>query len=62
MSLRTLRQHAGLTQSEQGKKLNVDHAAVSNWERGVNKPLRKYHRLLALALDVSEEELRRALE
>lgn len=38
MSLRTLRQHAGLTQSELGKKLNVDHAAVSNWERGVNKP------------------------
>ena len=62
MSLRTLRQHAGLTQSELGKKLNVAHAAVSNWERGVNKPLRKYHRLLALALDVSEEELRRALE
>ena len=38
MSLRTLRQHAGLTQSELGKKLNVDHAAVSNWERGVKSP------------------------
>ena len=62
MSLKDLRRRVGLTQIELGKKLNVDHAAVSNWERGVNKPLRKYHRLLALALDVSEEELRRALE
>ena len=62
MSRRTLRQHAGLTQSELGKELNVDHAAVSNWERGVNKPLRKYHRLLATALHVTEEQLRKELE
>ena len=62
MSLRNLRLSAGLTQAELGKKLNVNHSAVSNWERSVNRPLRKYHRLLALALDVPEEELRRALE
>lgn len=62
MSLRKLRLMAGLTQDELGKKLNVDHAAVSNWERGVNKPLRKYHRLLATALHVTEEQLRKELE
>lgn len=59
MSLKDLRHRAGLTQIELGKKLNVSHAAVSNWERGVNQPLRKYRRLLALALEVCEEELGR---
>ena len=62
MSLKDLRRSAGLSQNELGKKLNVSHAAVSNWERGLNQPLRKYHRLLALALGVSEEELREVLK
>ena len=62
MSLKKLRLMAGLTQDELAKKLNVDHAAVSNWERGINKPLRKYHRLLATALNVTEEQLRKELE
>ena len=62
MSLKDLRHRAGLTQIELGKKLNVSNAAVSNWERGVNQPLRKYRRLLALALEVCEEELREVLE
>ena len=62
MSLKDLRRSAGLSQNELGKKLNVSHAAVSNWERGLNQPLRKYPRLLALALEVSEEELREVLK
>lgn len=62
MSLKKLRRQTGLTQSELGKKLNVSHSAVSNWERGVCPPLRKYHRMMASALNVTEEELRRELE
>lgn len=62
MSLKDLRRSAGLSQNELGKKLNVSHAAVSNWERGLNQPLRKYHRLLATALNVTEEQLRKELE
>lgn len=61
MSLKTLRRQAGLTQKELGRKLNVSHSAVSNWERGLCPPLRKYHRLMAIALNISEEELRREL-
>ena len=62
MSLKTLRRQAGLTQKELGRKLNVSHSAVSNWERDVCPPLRKYHRLMAIALNISEEELRRELD
>lgn len=58
MSLKTLRRQARLSQKELGIKLNVSHSAVSNWERGVCPPLRKYHRLMASALNISEEELR----
>lgn len=47
MNLRELRKRAGLSQYDVGKKLNVDQAAVSNWERGKNTPLRKYHGRLA---------------
>lgn len=62
MSLKSLRLQAGLTQGELGKKINVSHSAVSNWERGVSRPLRKYHHLMASALDVELEQLRRELE
>ena len=62
MSLRMLRLMAGLTQDELARKLNVNHTAVSNWEKGKNKPCKKYHSLMALALGVSVEQLRKELE
>lgn len=62
MSLRMLRLMAGLTQDELARKLNVNHTAVSNWENGKNKPCRKYHGLMAKALNVSVEQLRKELE
>lgn len=62
MSLRMLRLMAGLTQDELARKLNVNHTAVSHWEKGKNKPCRKYHGLMAKALNVSVEQLRKELE
>lgn len=62
MSLRMLRLMAGLTQEDLARKLNVNHTAVSNWEKGKNKPCKKYHSLMASALNVSVEELRKELE
>lgn len=49
-------------QEESKRKLNVNHTAVSNWEKGKNKPCRKYHGLMAKALNVSVEQLRKELE
>ena len=62
MSLRMLRLMAGLTQDDLARKLNVNHTAVSNWEKGKNKPCKKYHRLMASSLHVTEEQLRKELE
>lgn len=59
MSLKELREKAGLKQAEVAKELNVDQTAVSNWERGVNKPLKKYHEQLAGLYNCSKEELLR---
>lgn len=57
MTLKELRLTAGLTQSEVAKKLNVDQGAVSNWERGINPPTRKYREPLAELYGVSVDEL-----
>lgn len=38
MSLKELRERAQLRQVDVAERLEVDQAAVSNWERGVNKP------------------------
>ena len=57
MSIRIYRERAGLRQSDLAKKLDVDQTAVSNWELGKAKPLRKYHKKLARILDCTVEEL-----
>lgn len=51
------RKKAGLTQAELAQRLNVDASAVSNWERGINPPLRKYRKLMADALDCTVKDL-----
>ena len=50
MSLRMLRLMAGLTQDDLARKLNVNHTC------------KKYHSLMASALGVSVEQLRKELE
>ena len=57
MTLREMRERVGLRQEDVGNRLNVDQTAVSNWERGKTKPLRKYRKQLAKMYGVSEEEL-----
>lgn len=58
--LLNIKQHrlaAGLTQAQLAKKMNVDQTAVSRWESGETKPLKKYHKKLAKVLGCSIEEL-----
>ncbi|MBR6654380.1 MAG: helix-turn-helix transcriptional regulator [Oscillospiraceae bacterium] len=57
MTLKERRLAAGLTQSEVAKSLNVDQGAVSNWERGINPPTRKYRAPLAQLYGCTVDEL-----
>lgn len=38
MSFLSARKEAGITQEEAARILSVDQTAVSNWERGKNRP------------------------
>ena len=57
MAIRTYRKQAGLLQVDLAKKLDVDQAAVSNWERGVNRPQSKYIRKMCRLFKCTEAEL-----
>lgn len=57
MNIKALRLKAGLTQAQLAKKMNVDQAAVSRWESGETKPLRKCHNKLAKVLGCTVDEL-----
>lgn len=57
MSLKGLRENAKLSQECVAKKLNVDQSAISKWENGANKPLRKYHKKLAKLYGCTVDEL-----
>ena len=57
VKIKELRLKAGLTQVQLAKKMNVDQAAVSRWETGETKPLRKCHKKLAKVLGSTLEEL-----
>ena len=57
MNIRFYREKAGLRQEDLAKKLDVDQTAVSTWELGKTKPLRKYHKKLAKILGCTVEEL-----
>ena len=52
-----LRRRAGYTQKELADKLNVDQSAVSLWESGKTKPLRKLHQTIAQVLGCTVDEL-----
>lgn len=62
MGLRELRMDAMLTQQQLAAAALVGQSAVANWESGKQRPLKKYHPLLAKALHCSIETLERALE
>lgn len=62
MDLRDLRKMAMLTQQQLGEAVMVGQSAVAYWEAGKQRPLKKYHPLLAKALHCSIETLERALE
>lgn len=57
MTLREMRAAAGFSQEEVGKEMNVDQAAVSNWERGKSGISRKYHKKLAQLYGRTVDEL-----
>lgn len=57
MSIKMLRLKAGMTQVQLAKKMHVDQAAVSRWESGATKPMRKTHKRLAKVLNCTVEEL-----
>lgn len=59
MKIKELRLKAGLTQVQLAKKMNVDQAAVSRWESGETKPLRKTHKKLAKVLGCTVDDLLR---
>jgi len=57
MTLRERRIAANLRQVEVAAILNVDPAAVSNWEKGKYKPVRKYRKALSELFKCEESEL-----
>lgn len=57
MTLKELRLKAGLTQEQVAKLVEVDQAAVSNWERGKNPPMGKHKVKLAKLYGCTVDEL-----
>lgn len=47
----------GLTQLDIAKAVNVEQVAVSNWELGQNKPVRKYRKPLCDVLRLDYKDL-----
>ena len=57
MSIRKYRKLRGMTQKELALAMDVDQAAVSRWETGETKPLRKTHQRLADVLGCTVDDL-----
>ena len=62
MTLKELREGAGLTQKLVAKKLFISVNSVSQWERGQNGMARKYIPKLAKMYGVTETEIRAAVQ
>lgn len=57
MTLKERRLQAGLRQDDIAKALEVDQAAVSRWESGETRPVRKYRAKLAALYGCTVDEL-----
>lgn len=57
MDLKAWRLASGLTQCEVANALEVDQSAVSNWEKGKVRPLKKHQVKLAKLYGCSVDEL-----
>ena len=57
MTLKERRQKAGLLQADVAERLEVDQTAVSKWETGKSKPVKKYLKKLAVLYDCSVDDL-----
>lgn len=57
LTLKERRQKAGLRQSDVAEKLEVNQAAVSKWETGETKPVKKYREKLAILYGCSADDL-----
>lgn len=57
MTLKERRLQAGLRQDDIAKALEVDQAAVSRWESGETRPVRKYRTKLAALYGCTVDEL-----
>lgn len=57
MTLKERRLQAGLRQDDIAKALEVDQAAVSRWESGETRPVRKYRAKLAAFYGVTVDDL-----
>lgn len=49
-NLKTIRENAGLTQSDLAKQIDVTKASVSNYETGLRKPNIKIAQKIAIAI------------
>lgn len=57
MSLRELRETAGLSRNFVADKLDVCVSCIAHWEKGDWPPSRKYHKKLAKLYGVSKEQI-----
>ncbi|HEU5434592.1 MAG TPA: helix-turn-helix transcriptional regulator [Thermomicrobiales bacterium] len=55
---RKLREARGISVDELSRRIHYDRAAIERWESGAEEPDERAQRALALAFDVSEDELR----
>ena len=57
MTLKQARMMKGITQRDMAKRLNVNQAAISHWERGKTQPLKKYYAKIEAILGVKAGEI-----
>ena len=57
MTIKEIRLRAGLTQAEVAARLDINQSAVSGWERGKSRPVRKSRGKLAELYKCTVEEL-----
>ena len=55
--LRSLREEAGLSQGQLGKRLGISDRAVSKWENGLSTPSAKHMVMLCKILHIPVERL-----